>query len=259
VRSVVICSSGNVFNRHVLPAYLASISELVGIVAIDDKPSDTWRRLKHEWRRSRWHILDVVAFRVAYRLRSAARDAEWIEARAASELARLEPLGAVPVHRTADVNSSETRAFLELVAPDFGVAACKTLLQREIFSVPRHGTFVVHPGICPEYRNAHGCFWALARRDLDRVGATLLRIDEGVDTGAIFAYYTTDIDERAESHVVIQLRVVYDNLRQIGDDLRRVVAGEAAPIDTTGRTSTAWGQPRLSDYRRWKRAARSTP
>ena len=48
----------------------------------------------------------------------------------------------------------------------------------------------MHPGICPEYRNAHGCFWALANRDLNKVGMTLLRIDKGVDTGPTFGYYT---------------------------------------------------------------------
>jgi folate-dependent phosphoribosylglycinamide formyltransferase PurN len=257
VRTVVICSAGNVFNRRVLPAYLASISDLVGIVAIDDKPSDAWRRLKYEWRRSRWRILDVFGFRIFYRLKLARRDAEWIRARAAAELARLEPVGDVPVHQTSEPNSPETRAFLESVAPDVSVAACKTILRPEIFRVPRHGTFVVHPGICPEYRNSHGCFWALARRDLDRVGATLLRIDEGVDTGAVFAYYTSDIDERTESHTMIQLRVVYDNIHRIGEDLRQIAAGKAKPIDTRGRASSVWGQPRLSDYLRWKRAARA--
>jgi methionyl-tRNA formyltransferase len=125
-----------------------------------------------------------------------------------------------------------------------------------VFSVPRAGTVVLHPGICPEYRNAHGCFWALARRDVDTVGATLLRIDEGVDTGPVFAYYRADIDEVRESHVVIQARVVFDNLDQIADDLRRVADGTMPAIDTSGRPSAAWGQPRLWDHLRWKRAAR---
>ena len=132
------------------------------------------------------------------------------------------------------------------------------MLRPEIFNVPRHGTFVVHPGICPEYRNSHGCFWALARRDLDRVGATLLRIDEGSDTGPVYAYYSSDIDERSESHVMIQTRVVYDNLERIKQDLQAVVEGRLRPIDVSGRDSAAWGQPRLTDYVRWKRAARET-
>jgi hypothetical protein len=78
-----------------------------------------------------------------------------------------------------------------------------------------------------------------------------------VDTGAVFAHYTSDIDERAESHTVIQLRVVYDNIHRIGEGLLRIAAGKAKPINTTGRASSAWGQPRLSDYLRWKRAARA--
>jgi len=258
VRSVVICSDDNVFNRQVLPAYLASVTELVGIVAIVDKPEDTWKRLRHEWRRSKWRILDVLAFRAFYRLRHASRDREWIRARSRAELGRFAPVHNVPVHRTTEPNGAETRAFVESLAPDIAVAACKTMLRPEIFGIARHGTFVVHPGICPEYRNSHGCFWALARRDLDRVGATLLRIDEGVDTGPVFAYYTTDIDERAETHTIIQLRVVYDNIERIGRDLERIAAGEATPIDTDGRSSAVWGQPRLSDYLRWKRAARAT-
>jgi methionyl-tRNA formyltransferase len=252
----VICSEESVFNRRVLPAYLASISDLVGIVAIEDRPGDAWRRLRHEWRRSSWRIVDVLAFRLFYRLRLMGRDRAWIRDRAAQDLARLPSIDGVPVHRTGDANSAATRAFLESVHPDLAVAACKVILKPEIFNVPPHGTFVVHPGVCPEYRNSHGCFWALAHRDLERVGATLLRIDEGVDTGPVYAYYQTDIDESSESHTVIQLRVVYDNLEQIGRDLRRVLEGRAQPIEVSGRASTAWGQPRLTDYLRWKREAR---
>ena len=67
---------------------------------------------------------------------------------------------------------------------------------------------MLHPGICPEYRNAHGCFWALARRDLERVGMTLLRVDPGIDTGPVFLHGTYDFDEVEESHAVIQYRAV---------------------------------------------------
>jgi methionyl-tRNA formyltransferase len=257
MRTAVICSEGSVFNREVLPAFLASISDLVGIVAIEDKPADTLRRIRHEWRRSRWRILDVLAFRLYYRARLARRDAAWMRTRAARELARLGSIEGVPVHRTSDPNSPESRAFLESVAPDLAVAACKTILRPEVFNVASLGTFVVHPGICPEYRNAHGCFWALTRRDLERVGATLLKIDSGVDTGPVYGYYTSEVDERNESHRIIQLRVVYDNIDRIGEDLRRIAADALEPIDTSGRESSAWGQPRLTAYLRWKRSARA--
>jgi hypothetical protein len=114
----------------------------------------------------------------------------------------------------------------------------------------------MHPGICPEYRNAHGCFWALARGDRANVGMTLLRIDHGVDTGPVYGYFRVDVDPVTESHVITQHRVVLDHLDAIRKTLLDIEAGRAAPLDTSGRRSAAWGQPWLSAYIRMRRAVR---
>src|SRR5438132_1590035 len=105
-------------------------------------------------------------------------------------------------------NAPEVRDFLRGLDPDLVIARCKFILRPDIFTIARAGTWVLHPGICPEYRNAHGCFWALVNRDLDRVGMTLLRVDEGVDTGPIFLQATYKFDEHRESHIVIQYPTV---------------------------------------------------
>jgi folate-dependent phosphoribosylglycinamide formyltransferase PurN len=257
MRTALICHAGNRSSREVLPAWLASFSELVAIVEIGEPRSSVVPRLRAEVRRSGWRLLDVLAFRAYYRVRHAGRDAQ-LMASLDDELAAryAAPPAGVPVLQTADANSEPTREFLERAAPDIVFARCKQLLRPEIFNVARQGTVVVHPGICPEYRNAHGCFWALARRDLDRVGATLLRIDEGVDTGPVLGYYTAPYDEVTESHVLVQHRVVFGNLDRIAADLAAFASGALAPVDTSGRDSRVWGQPRLSDWVRWKRAAR---
>jgi methionyl-tRNA formyltransferase len=130
------------------------------------------------------------------------------------------------------------------------------ILKPAIFSIARAGTFALHPGICPEYRNAHGCFWALANRDLDRVGMTLLRIDAGVDTGPVYLQASCAFDECRESHIVIQYRVVLENLDAIGRRLIAAARGQHTPQSTEGRRSATWGQPRLSTYLRWKWDAR---
>ena len=114
----------------------------------------------------------------------------------------------------------------------------------------------MHPGICPEYRNAHGCFWALAQNDFENVGMTLLRVDRGVDTGAIYGYYKSDIDESTGSHIQIQHRVVFDNLDVLQQKLKEIVNGHAQTLDPSGRSSAAWGQPWLSRYLLWKWRAR---
>jgi methionyl-tRNA formyltransferase len=116
----------------------------------------------------------------------------------------------------------------------------------------------MHPGICPEYRNAHGCFWALANGDKGKVGMTLLRIDKGIDTGPCFGYYSYAFDEAVESHIVIQHRVVLENLDSIQGKLVEIFNGTARPMDIAGRDSAVWGQPRLTKYLEWKSRARKS-
>lgn len=215
------------------------------------------QRIKAQVRRSGvWRLLDVLALRLYYRLAHASSDRRFEQDTVTALVKRFGPAPAVPVLQTSSVNAPETVAFLQRCRPDFVIARCKTLLKPAVFQVPAQGTYVLHPGICPEYRNAHGCFWALSSGDLERVGLTLLRIDAGVDTGPIYGYFTYPFDERRETHVRIQQRVLSENLDAIRDRLLAAVSGHAERIDTSGRSSAVWGQPWLSAFARWKWAAR---
>ena len=232
---------------------------LAGLLTIRDQRARRWRAVRRELKRvGPLGLLDVAAFRAYARLAHGVRDTKWQEA----EIERLRrrfpaDISRVPRKVVASPNSEEARAFLAGLKPDLAIARCKVLLDPEVFNIPRAGTFVLHPGICPEYRNAHGCFWALAHRDLQRVGMTLLRVDRGVDTGPVFLHATGDFDEQSDSHTVIQHRVVTQNLDAIARTLTAIARGEAVqPINTDGRMSAVWGQPRLTHYLRWKRAAR---
>ena len=256
---VLICHEQDRLDTEGLAWWLASTLRLAGLIIIRDPQNRLWRAARREIRRVGWlRFVDVVAFRAFARLRLARRDAAW-KVSALQRLRRRYPADLEPVPRivVSSPNSDESRAFLERLQPDLTIARCKVILKRAIFEVPRAGTFVLHPGICPEYRNAHGCFWALARRDLDRVGMTLLRVDPGVDTGPIFLHGTYDFDEVEESHSVIQYRTVLENLDAIGAVLTSICRGERVePVKTDGRRSAAWGQPQLTAYLRWKWNAR---
>lgn len=256
MRTVLICHHDAPLDLHGLAGWMASFSDLAGIVVIEEGGGQLKGRLKREWRRSgTLGLIDVLAFRAYYSLSHARADGDWTR----RECARLEqryPAAAPRILTAASPNAPEVAVFLRDLAPDLMLARCKQLIKPAVFGIPRAGTFVLHPGICPEYRNAHGCFWALARRDLGRVGATLLRIDAGIDTGAVYGYYTYAIDEVAETHYRIQWRCVLDNLDAIAAKMIEIARGEAITVDTAGRTSAVWGQPWLSRYLYWKLAAR---
>ncbi len=256
-RVVLIAHHDAPLHTEILSRWVETWGTLAGIVVLHEPRSSVWKRLKREAKRvGALRLADVLAFRLYYRLTQADRDAAWKSQLQETLAATLPPLPAlVPRCETPSPNTREAQDFVSQQAPDIVLALCKHIIAERVFSIPRAGTFVLHPGICPEYRNAHGCFWALANDDLERVGLTLLRIDRGIDTGPVFGYYTTSFDERSESHIVIQHRVLFDNLTPIATRLLEIFRGTAAPLSTAGRRSAEFGQPWLTAWWRWKRAA----
>jgi hypothetical protein len=179
MRTLLICHDGASLDREGLVRWLASFSHVTGTVVIREPAGRLWKRVRREVKRvGAARFLDVLAYRAYYRIAHAPSDARW-EAETLDALRTRYPdaVGG-PERIVQSPNSTEAEAFIRDCCPDLVIARCKTLLKEQVFSIPRLGTFVMHPGICPEYRNAHGCFWAVATGDLENVGVTLLRIDQ---------------------------------------------------------------------------------
>lgn len=258
IKTLLICHEGAALDQVGLARWLASFSHLAGMVVLRQTNRQMWRRIRREIRRvGIVRFFDVLAFRTYYRLFLSRRDRSW-EGQKVKELTRLYPelRKGLPVLLTHSPNTPEGEHFIRHAAPDIVIARCKVLLKERIFSLPRRGTFVLHPGICPDYRNAHGCFWALANGDLNKVGMTLLKIDRGVDTGPVYAYYSYPYDEVNETHIIVQHRVVFENLDALREKLLDIYHCRALPLNTSGRPSTRWGQPWLTRYLHWKNEAR---
>jgi len=258
IRTLLICHRGAIIHEDGLARWLAAETELRGVLVIDEDRRVLARRARRQLRRvGLFRFFDVLAFRAYYQLVLRPEDKAYERGVVRKLADAYAPVDAsVPRLVVRSPNSADAVAFIQSCAPDLTLALCKNMLKKSVFSIPRCGTFVLHPGICPEYRNTHGCFWALARGDTANVGMTMLRIDDGVDTGPIYGYFRGQFDELTESHVRIQHRMTFDNLDTILALIRHVVAGDAYPLDTTGRPTATWGQPWLSSYLRWKRDAR---
>ena len=173
---------------------------LAGLVVITDTPRRVWAVARREIRRSGWAgFLDVLAFRLFARIWLRAGDERWKRAEVGRLTAKYPArLHSTPRLRVTNPNGPEVETFLRDLSPDLIIARCKFILKPEIYECARVGAFALHPGVCPEYRNAHGCFWALANRDLTRVGMTLLKIDTGVDTGPVYLQAGCELDEVKE-------------------------------------------------------------
>ena len=87
------------------------------------------------------------------------------------------------------------------------------------------------------------------KRDYSLVGASSR---SAVETGLASAeWYHTDVPRKTMKALMQR-----SDAPAIRDTLLAVRAGRAPTVDTHGRPSAVWGQPRLSAWMRWKRAAR---
>src|SRR5437899_9400952 len=83
---------------------------------------------------------------------------------------------------------------LRALAPDVGVVvAYGHILRPSLLAIPRHGMINVHPSLLPELRGAAPVEWAILN-DLKQTGVTIMRMDEGLDSGPILLQIPHDID-----------------------------------------------------------------
>ncbi|MEO7091747.1 MAG: methionyl-tRNA formyltransferase, partial [Polyangiales bacterium] len=84
-------------------------------------------------------------------------------------------------------------AWMRERAPDVAVVvAFGRILPREVLDAPRVGCLNVHASILPRYRGAAPIAWAIARGERE-TGVDLMRMEEGLDTGAVLAEKRVDI------------------------------------------------------------------
>lgn len=78
-------------------------------------------------------------------------------------------------------------------APDLIlVAAYGQMLPPEVLEIPKLGCLNVHPSLLPKYRGAAPISWTILNGD-HQTGVTIMKVDEGLDTGDIVAQETTPI------------------------------------------------------------------
>ena len=92
------------------------------------------------------------------------------------------------------------------------VAAFGQILPPKLLNLPRQGCLNVHASLLPRWRGAAPIQYAILSGD-DQSGVSLMRMDEGLDTGPVYVQEAVRIQERetAES--------LHDRLAQLGADM----------------------------------------
>jgi methionyl-tRNA formyltransferase len=100
---------------------------------------------------------------------------------------------AIPVFQPLSLRSPEEKATLQALKPDvMVVVAYGMLLPRTILDVPALSCINVHASLLPRWRGAAPIHRAIEAGDQE-TGVTIIRMDEGLDTGAVLQVAKTMI------------------------------------------------------------------
>ena len=108
--------------------------------------------------------------------------------------------------------------------PDFiVVAAFGQLLPQEILDIPAYGCINVHASLLPRYRGAAPIQYAIIKGEKE-TGVTIMRMDKGMDTGAMYSRVVVPIDEEM-NFARLHDKLMEKGAQLLADTLPRIAAG----------------------------------
>jgi methionyl-tRNA formyltransferase len=134
----------------------------------------------------------------------------------------------IPVLQPEKPRGEQFLASLNTYEPDISVVvAYGHILRPEVLDLPPHGSINLHASILPAWRGAAPIQRAVAAGDTEG-GLTVIRMDEGMDSGDIYAVRQMSIGE-TETSGELAARMSEEGGPLLVDTLDRIERGEISP------------------------------
>lgn len=132
---------------------------------------------------------------------------------------------------TSSVNGPDAVATIRELEPDLLIQAGAGIIKPAIFTAARLGMLNVHHGIAPLLRGMHSTAWALWEHRPECLGATIHRVDEGIDTGDVLAYARV-VARPGDGVATLFVRATEAAARELLQVMTRLESGERWKLDT---------------------------
>ena len=117
------------------------------------------------------------------------------------------------VYQPNNINSEESIKKLKEINPDFLiVVAYGQILRKQVLEIPNIETLNVHASLLPKYRGAAPINWSIINGE-KMTGVTIMRVEEGLDTGDMISKISTAIDDEDDAISI------HDRLSSLGGEL----------------------------------------
>jgi methionyl-tRNA formyltransferase len=119
----------------------------------------------------------------------------------------------IPVYQPEKLKGNEKFVKqMQSLKPDLFVVVAFRILPKEVFEIPKFGSFNLHGSFLPKYRGAAPIQWALINGETE-TGLTTFKLAEKVDTGNIYH------QEKVEIYPEDNFESLHDRMRLQGAEL----------------------------------------
>lgn len=116
----------------------------------------------------------------------------------------------IPVYQPEKLKgNTEFVEQMKSLNPDLFVVVAFRILPKEVFEIPKYGSFNLHGSYLPKYRGAAPIQWALINGDSE-TGLTTFKLAEKVDTGNIY------LQEKVKINPDDNFETLHDRMSELG-------------------------------------------
>jgi methionyl-tRNA formyltransferase len=159
----------------------------------------------------------------------------------------------IPILQPTNLKNEAFLAALKLFNADIHIVVAFRMLPKEVWSMPKFGTFNLHASLLPEYRGAAPIHWAIINGET-KTGVTTFFIDEKIDTGEIILQEEISISETEtvgtlhDKLMILGANLVEKTLLYIENEAittikQPALEEKAAPKLTPENTKIDWKEP----------------
>lgn len=132
----------------------------------------------------------------------------------------------IEVFQPKRIRNEEAIAVVKAMNPEvIVVVAFGQIIPKEILDMPPYGCLNVHASLLPAYRGAAPIQWAVLNGDKES-GVTIMRMDEGLDTGDMISKVVVPLDVKETSETLFD-KLSDAGARLLVETLPKVASGEA--------------------------------
>jgi len=118
----------------------------------------------------------------------------------------------IPVLQSVKLKDDNFISELQILKADLFVVVAFRILPKEVFEIPKYGSFNLHGSYLPKYRGAAPIQWALINGDTE-TGLTTFKLAEKVDTGNIY------LQEKVKINPDDNFETLHDRMSLFGAEL----------------------------------------